>query len=58
MDAMDEKERAEEERAEAQAEKDAAADGYYGEDDMDGEELDLSFLDEDEDDDKDGERAH
>jgi hypothetical protein len=25
------------------------ADGYYGEDDMDDEELDLSFLDEDDD---------
>jgi hypothetical protein len=29
---------------------DAAADGYYGEDEMDAEELDLSFLDEEEDD--------
>lgn len=27
------------------------ADGYYGEDDMDAEELDLSFLDEDDDED-------
>lgn len=29
------------------------ADGYYGDDDMNSEELDLSFLDQDEDDTKD-----
>jgi hypothetical protein len=28
------------------AQEDAQADGYYGEDDFDNEELDLSFLDE------------
>jgi hypothetical protein len=33
-----------------QAAVDAQADGYYGEDDMDMEDLDLSFLDEEEDD--------
>jgi hypothetical protein len=30
---------------------DAQADGYYGDDDMNGEELDLSFLDQADDDD-------
>ena len=30
------------------APQDAQADGYYGDDDMSSEELDLSFLDEDE----------
>jgi hypothetical protein len=34
---------------------DVAADGYYGEDEMDDEELDLSFLDEEEADEEDGE---
>jgi hypothetical protein len=33
---------------EQQAKADAQADGYYGEDDMEMEDLDLSFLDEDE----------
>lgn len=28
------------------------ADGYYGDDDMGGDDLDLSFLDQDDDDDK------
>jgi hypothetical protein len=32
---------------EQQAKEDAQADGYYGEDDMEMEDLDLSFLDED-----------
>lgn len=31
---------------------DAQADGYYGDDDMDSEELDLSFLDQDDEDQK------
>ncbi len=34
------------------AENDVQADGYYGSDDMDGSEIDLSFLDENEDDGK------
>jgi len=37
--------------------QDAEADGYYGEDEMDGEDLDLSFLDE-EDDEKDADRSN
>lgn len=47
---------ADEELDRSQQEQDAEADGYYGEDEMDGEDLDLSFLDE-EDDDKDGHSA-
>lgn len=48
---------ADEEQEKTQDQPDAEADGYYGEDEMDGEDLDLSFLDE-EDDSKDEERAY
>ncbi|HEY2004695.1 MAG TPA: hypothetical protein VGH44_06300 [Candidatus Saccharimonadia bacterium] len=40
---------ADEELDKTKAEQDAEADGYYGEDEMDGEDLDLSFLDEEDD---------